>query len=110
MGIDINAELMARTLLRRIAEPLVHEAAQALTEQLRAESYRQFNDDTGELRKTIRTEGNAAAIGDARHDYWQYVARKRRGDGRVWVRRVLDQQGAAAVAQAGQTIRRRIRR
>ena len=108
MGIELfTVPQVARRIVKQFAEPLVAQTAQELRVQLLAESRRQFNDDTGELRRTIRVEnGDTVAIGDSRHDYWQYVARKTRGNGRRWVRKVLDAEGAQTFARAGQSQKR----
>ena len=86
-------QILNRTVARKVAEEKVR--------QLERASQVNFRDDTGELRDTIRLEGdNTVAIGDRDHDYWQNVRSFRRGDGRLWVRGVLHSGNAAALQRA----------
>ena len=102
MGILLNIDV--RQLERRFGAPVVRKVAEAKLAQLRRESRRQFRDDTGELRDTIRIErtrdGQAVAIGDRKREYWQYVRRFREGDGRRWMMRVLREGNALALNRA----------
>ena len=50
------------------------------------ESHKQFRDDTGRLRKSIRVDSGVVAIGSRLEHYYRYVRRLRRGDGRIWLR------------------------
>ena len=60
-----------------------------------------FRDDTGALRDTIRQERDGiVAIGDRRRDYWQSIYRFRRGDGRKWLREVLQRGNQQALQRA----------
>ena len=102
MGILLNID--ERALERRFVDPVLRAVAEEKLRQLRRESYRQFRDDSGELRDTIRLEntrgGMAVAIGDRERAYWQYVRRFREGDGRKWMMRVLRDGNARALSRA----------
>ena len=99
MGIHIRID--TRKIAREIDDRVLPKIAEAKREQLLRASYDEFRDDTGELRRTIRIEGDTiVAIGDRRHDYWQYLRRYRRGDGTEWPRQVLRTGNPQALARA----------
>ena len=99
MGIRIRID--TRKIAREIGEKVLPKIAEAKREQLLRASYDEFRDDTGELRQTIRIEDDTTvAIGDRRHDYWQYNRRYRRGDGTEWPREVLESGNPQALARA----------
>lgn len=99
MGFRIRID--TANIAREIDDKVLPKIAEAKREQLLRESRRQFRDDTGELRATIRIEDDTiVAIGDRRHDYWQYNRRYRRGDGTIWPRDVLRTGNPQALARA----------
>ena len=98
---SINVIIDIPRLERVLEQTVVKKVAEEKVRQLRRASLREFDDDTGALRDPIRLEGDSiAAIGDREHAYWQYVRRFRRGDGRLWVRRVLRDGNTQALLRA----------
>ena len=99
MAILLNID--PRLLERQFGDAAVKKVAEAKVRQLRRASYQHFRDDTGQLRRTIRLEGNnIAAIGDRERDYWQNIYRFRRGDGTRWLREVLQENNPQAIRRA----------
>ena len=88
-------------LERQFGDPVVDAVARAKVAQLERASHQNFRDDTGQLRDTIRLERDGiVAIGDRRRDYWQTIYRFRRGDGRKWLREVLQRGNQQALQRA----------
>ena len=88
-------------LERRFGDVVVDRVADEKLRQLERASHQNFRDDTGALRDTIRRERDGiVAIGDRRRDYWQQLLRFKRGDGRIWLRRVLREGNQQALQRA----------
>ena len=86
------------------ANALVEELAKRKEADMHAESKENFNDLTGNLRRSIRVEGNRVAIGNIRLPYWRWVRKKTRGMGIIWIRQAGRYQLEGRLRQSAKAI------
>ena len=97
MGIRVQFDQRA---IRRMTDQFIDGLVDAKVEQLQDLAKANFRNDTGELFRSIRREGNSVVIGDRDTGYWRYVLKYRRGDGYRWVRQVLTEGNEQAMREA----------
>ena len=86
----VRVKIDLATVTRAVQSKLLPALARRTVEDIQQEAKKNFQNRTGNLYASIRTEGSIAAIGSAKIHYWRFVKDFTRGPGIIWIRRAAN--------------------